>query len=122
VRCLRPEQVSALVSLYQAGATVNELGRHFGISRKTVSAHLQRAGVPRRYRLLDADAVAEASRLYQAGLSLARIAGHFKVSVGTVQTALRQSRGRNAGQPRACCASDEATSGRGVTLIVVVIL
>jgi len=88
---LTPDQAATVVERYQAGATVYELGRQFGISRKTVSAHLQRAGIPTRYRLLDGQAVAQATRLYLDGWSLARIASHFNVSPSTVHTALRQA-------------------------------
>jgi len=96
---LSADKAVELVDGYQAGAPVNELARQFGIHRETVSAHLRRAGVPRRYRILGEDAVADASRLYTDGWPLVRIAEHLDVSANTVHRALQKGGVPLAGLP-----------------------
>src|SRR5690625_2936384 len=44
-RALSDEQAAALVRLYQDGMTTRELGSKFGVSHRTVSDYLRRAGV-----------------------------------------------------------------------------
>lgn len=72
-------QVRELVSTYQAGSTLRELGKRFGISRQTVSTILQRKNVELRQRELGAEQVDELVRLYEAGWSMARIAERLQV-------------------------------------------
>lgn len=47
---LSPTQVGELVALYEAGATLVELGERFSIHRRTSAAHLIRRSVPIRRR------------------------------------------------------------------------
>jgi len=67
-----------------------DLAAVFGIDRRTVSAHLRRAGVRRRGSL-DDQQTAEAARLYEAGWSAARLAKRFGVSADSVLNTLRHS-------------------------------
>lgn len=47
-RQLDVEQTAELIAGYRAGATIYELGRRFGIDRRTVGTILKRNGVPTR--------------------------------------------------------------------------
>jgi lambda repressor-like predicted transcriptional regulator len=78
-----------LVAGYLEGRTIAALAEQFGVHKKTVSAHLQRAGVPRRYRLLGDAEVMEAVGLYATGWSLARLEARYEVQPNTVRRALR---------------------------------
>jgi hypothetical protein len=89
-RQLGADQVQELISGYQAGATVYELGDRFGIERRTVSSILHRHGVPMRRRGLSSDQVDDAIHLYNLGWSLARVGQHLGVDHTTVLTKLRQ--------------------------------
>ena len=88
---LEPAEVDRLVDQYRSGATVRELAAEFGVGRTTVSAHLERRGLPRRYNRLGGDALVEAGRLYRDGWSLARLGERYNVDAGTVRRALLKS-------------------------------
>lgn len=90
-RRLGPAEVDRLVDGYRAGSTVRQLSAEFGVSRATVSAHLERQGLPRRYNRLSGDALAEAGRLYGDGWSLARLGERYGLDAGTVRRALLKS-------------------------------
>ena len=79
-----------LVAGYQAGRTVYQLGREFGINRRTVSRHLHRHGVSMRRRGLSAEQIDEAVRLYEDGWSLARIGEQMGVDSTTVMHRLQE--------------------------------
>ena len=85
-RRLEPVKVSELVTAYQAGASVAELTKRYQIDRSTVMSHLDRAGIPRRWKKLQPVDVQEAKRLYASGLSLAKVAEHFGVYASTVHS------------------------------------
>ena len=51
---LRPEQVDALVEAYVAGSTYLQLAGQFGVSQRTVRAHLRRREVPKNVERSDA--------------------------------------------------------------------
>ncbi|MFQ6228279.1 hypothetical protein [Nocardia sp. NPDC002869] len=89
-RQLDAEEVSELITGYQAGATVYELADRFGIERRTVSGILHRRGVPMRRRGLSPDQADTAIHLYTLGWSLARVGKHLDVNHTTVLTALRR--------------------------------
>ena len=88
-RQLNEAEVRELTEGYQRGLGVNDLAARFGVNRKTVSAHLERQGVPRRYRLLSGDVLDDAVGLYEAGLSLVDVGARLSVSPNTVLNALR---------------------------------
>lgn len=90
-RRLEPAEVDRLVDQYRSGATVRELAAEFSVGRTTVSAHLERRGLPRRYNRLGGDALAEAGCLYGDGWSLAMLGERYGVDPGTVRRALRKS-------------------------------
>lgn len=89
-RQLRADEIQELITGYQAGATVYELGEQFNIERRTVSNILHRHGVPMRRRGLSAEQIDEAVRLYGQGWSLARIGRKMNVDPTTVLTKLRE--------------------------------
>jgi DNA-binding CsgD family transcriptional regulator len=47
-RRLSPAEVDDVARLYQGGATVSDLADRYNIHRNTVTAHLERSGIPRR--------------------------------------------------------------------------
>ncbi|WP_211351745.1 helix-turn-helix domain-containing protein [Haloactinospora alba] len=85
---IKSDQAREIVAAYEAGATVYELGRRFGIARQTVSKILKRHGAQMRRTGLSPDQIDEAARLYVLGWSLARIGRRMEVSPDTVRLRL----------------------------------
>lgn len=85
---LSPAQVDELVAMYQAGATLVEVGERFSVHRRTVAAHLVRRSVPIRRRGLDESHLAKAVDLYVSGLTLMEVGLRFGVSQQSVRRAL----------------------------------
>jgi hypothetical protein len=81
-------EVDELVAGYQSGSSVYELAKRHRIDRKTVSIILERQGVPRRYRLIEGEQLAEAIKAYKNDDSLATIGVQMGVSHYTVRRAL----------------------------------
>jgi hypothetical protein len=88
MRQLRPAEVDALVTAYEAGATVYDLAAQFGINRKTVGQHLRARGVDTKQPGLHPDDVPTAATLYRDGWSLTRLADKFGTSANTVRARL----------------------------------
>jgi DNA-binding CsgD family transcriptional regulator len=85
-RRLSSESSLELAAAYQAGATLLELADRFGIARKTVLAHLDRQGVPRRHLPgMSVDQVGIAAKLYESGMSLATVGKQLGFSPNTVR-------------------------------------
>ena len=83
-------QQEKVVTRYQAGETTKAIALSLSVTRQTVSAILDRHGVPRRYRLLGPTEVLEAKSLYeQQKLSVADIGAQLGVSTKTAYIALR---------------------------------
>jgi DNA-binding NarL/FixJ family response regulator len=88
-RRLTPDEVDELVRAYRDGATLKALTNRFGVCRTTVSAHLERRGVPRRQSVgLSPEQVMEAARLYESGLSFAAVGQQLGFAGNTVRTYL----------------------------------
>jgi hypothetical protein len=85
---LQEEQAQKLIAAYEAGATVYQLGRQFGIARQTVSKILHRHGVIMRMAGLTPSQIEEAARLYEGDWSLAQVGMHMEVSSDTVRLRL----------------------------------
>jgi hypothetical protein len=47
-RFLKSDEISELITLYKAGASVYTLGQRYGLHPTTVSNHLKRHGIARR--------------------------------------------------------------------------
>jgi len=90
-RRLRATEVTELISAYQTGATLRELADRYQVGGQTVSAILERAGIPWRYRRLSAADIENAAHLYRAGQSLAAIGHHFLVHPDTILHHLRRA-------------------------------
>jgi DNA-binding CsgD family transcriptional regulator len=86
---LTDSQRSEVVRRYEAGESANALAVEFGVDRRTLAAHLRRAGVEVRYRVIDRVDLVEAAKLYRSGRSLAAVAARFGFTAGTVLRALR---------------------------------
>ena len=74
---------------YEAGATLVELGRHYGVSNVTILYRMRKADIPRRppggsRKDLPKSEADELRRLYGAGATLADLARHFGVSESTI--------------------------------------
>lgn len=75
---------------YQAGRSMNDLARQYGVYRKTVLHALELGNIPIRHRGLSTDRVAEAAEQYRAGWSLARLGAKYGCTDKAVSHALRQ--------------------------------
>nr|WP_241832801.1 hypothetical protein [Amycolatopsis sp. CB00013] len=87
-RRLSEAEVADLIEGYLAGVPVAQLGRRFGIDRRTVSQILRRRGVSIRKRGLLPEQVDDAVWLYEEGWSLARIGTRFDTTADTVRARL----------------------------------
>ena len=74
---------------YLAGESAHALAPQFDIHVSTLVAHLRRAGIAVRHRVIDRIDIDEASRLYASGLSLSRVGAALGVSAGTVLNEFR---------------------------------
>ena len=90
-RRLRPAEIEKLVAAYHAGATIYELADQFRINRNTVSAILEREGIPRRNCPLSPEQVELAVKLYANGGSLETVGGRLGCSGSTVWHTFRKS-------------------------------
>ncbi|MFV2194770.1 helix-turn-helix domain-containing protein [Nocardiopsis sp. LOL_012] len=85
---LKEQEAQEVVAAYEAGATVYQLSRRFGIARQTVSKILKRHSAKMRRTGLTPEQIATAAYLYEGGLSLARIGERLAVSPDTVRLRL----------------------------------
>lgn len=85
---LSSAQVDELVTLYEQGLSLPQLGERFGVYHRTVAAHLVRRSVPMRRRGLTEEQMPEAVRLYEKGLTLMEVGLHFGVSQGAARRAV----------------------------------
>jgi transposase-like protein len=83
-------EIAEIGEQYQAGRSMNELARQYGVYRKTIVCALERGNIPLRYRGLSPERVAEAAELYRAGCSLARLGEKYGCTDKAVSHALRQ--------------------------------
>lgn len=92
-RKLTPEEVQKLVAQYEAGASIANLAREFGMHTQTVDAHLKRQGV-RKHGVfkLSPEQVDEVAKLYCDGWSTIEIAKEFGVATNTVSRGLVRAR------------------------------
>jgi hypothetical protein len=74
---------------YEAGATLVQLGRHYGVSSVTILYRMRKASIPRRpprasRKDLPKSEADELRRLYGTGAMLAELARHYGVSESTI--------------------------------------
>jgi DNA-directed RNA polymerase specialized sigma24 family protein len=87
-RRLSLESQAVVVSEYEAGATIQALAAEHRVYRTTVTAILQRAGVPLRRRGLSPHQAVEAVQLYSEGWSTAELGRRYGVDDMTVRRRL----------------------------------
>jgi predicted DNA-binding protein YlxM (UPF0122 family) len=88
---LTKTEFTDLLAGYEHGGAINELAARYRISRTTVMKHLDRAGVPRRWRKLETTDIDRAKVRYGTGLSLAEVAAAFEVYPSTIHAAFRKA-------------------------------
>jgi Mor family transcriptional regulator len=86
-RQLRTSEAIELARDYEAGASLKELASRYRIHQHTVSAILDRQGVPRRGKKLDRYRTA-VILAYEGGDSFATLAARYGVNPETVRRAL----------------------------------
>ena len=86
-RRLRGSEVDELAARYEAGSSLRAIAEAFGVHHRTVAAHLEQLGVPRRLnrRKMNAQDIIGASRRYEPGDSLATVAIADGVGPATVR-------------------------------------
>jgi lambda repressor-like predicted transcriptional regulator len=92
LRRLIADEIDELAGLYREGATIDALGRRYGVHRTTIIHHLDRQGVPRRrvVRKMTDSLVAQASKRYARGLSLVDVAAEYGVHERTLAREFRR--------------------------------
>lgn len=86
---LSPGEIDALVTAYQAGRSLAALGREFKLHKRTVHAHLIRAGVDLRpQQVLTPEQVVEVIELYQGGATLKQLGPQFGVANASIRNYL----------------------------------
>ena len=85
---LSPTETVSMAQAYLAGAEMRELADRFGVHPHTVSAALDRLGIPLRRQGLPDRALDEAVHLYRAGWSLAQLGRHYGCAHTAVRAAL----------------------------------
>lgn len=89
-RFLSPEDISDIVTRYEAGETTQRVGTRYGISKTRVATVLREQSVTIRRQGLTDEQAKEAVELYASGKSLAQIGARFGVSHTTVAAELRK--------------------------------
>ncbi|GAA4975366.1 hypothetical protein [Kineococcus glutinatus] len=91
-RLLRQDEITQVVTRYQAGATMVELARELDVHRGTIRACLVAQGVVLRSgSSFPTERLQEAVSLYEAGLSTARVAAELGLTQRVVWRALRDA-------------------------------
>ncbi len=92
-RRLNTTDIAKLAASYRAGQSLSNLAKQFRIHHRTVAAHLDHYGLPRRMnaRKFTNKDVDEAARRYRAGESLATVGIAFNVDAATVRRELHRA-------------------------------
>lgn len=75
--------------MYQVGNTINAVAREFKLHRTTVTAILDRHGVPVRAHYMTTQDVERARGLYESGLSLAEVGRRLGFDAAAIANRLR---------------------------------
>ena len=92
-RRLDEAEIDQLINAYRTGRSLADLAEALGIHRRTVAAHLEARGVPRRInmpKMTQAD-TRDADRRHRAGESLAAIARSLGVDPSTIRRSLKRT-------------------------------
>jgi DNA-binding NarL/FixJ family response regulator len=86
---LSEDEIQAVISGYQGGATVYKLAEQFNCNRNTISSHLKRNGIqPTIKKFTTQTEVDELISLYAKGLKIDEIAKQYNVGASTVRVML----------------------------------
>lgn len=88
-RFLNTQDITDIVTRYEAGETTQQVGARYGISKTRVATILREQGIAIRRQGLTDEQAREAAELYVSGRSLAWLAVHFGVSNTTIAAKLR---------------------------------
>ncbi|MEV6717292.1 hypothetical protein AB0M48_35275 [Lentzea sp. NPDC051208] len=91
LRKLKPAELDELVDRYQAGSSVYQLAKHYGIHRITIGRHLRSRGIDTTAPALTDEQAREAAQLYTDGWSCKKIAKHFGVGAETIRERLHEA-------------------------------
>ncbi|WP_428095387.1 helix-turn-helix domain-containing protein [Demequina sp.] len=89
-RHLSPEEQVEVVTMYQAGKTINAVARAFKLHRTTVTAILSRHGVKVRRRSMNPQEIDRACELYESGSPLAAVSAQLGFDAKTIADRLRE--------------------------------
>lgn len=89
-RFLTTQDITDIVARYEAGATTQQIGTRYGISKTRVAKLLRDQRVTIRRQGLTNEEVKEAAKLYAAGKSLAWLGTRLGVSHTTIAAELRK--------------------------------
>ncbi len=90
LRKLTPAELNELVERYQAGSSVYQLAKHYGIHRITIGKHLRSRGIDTTASALTQEQVRGAAQLYLDGWSCKKLATHLGVGAETVRERLHE--------------------------------
>ncbi|WP_167969190.1 helix-turn-helix domain-containing protein [Lentzea indica] len=90
LRKLKPHELDELVERYQAGSSVYQLAKHYGIHRITIGRLLRSRGIDTTAPALTEEQAREAARLYADGWSCKKIARHLGAGAETVRERLHE--------------------------------
>lgn len=85
------QEISEIVSRYQAGDSIPALCRDFGLSKGGVLQLLRDEGVEMRKQAITPEDAKQAARFYEDGLSVAEIVEQIGYSYSTVRKCLHAS-------------------------------
>jgi DNA-binding transcriptional ArsR family regulator len=85
---LSAAQVDELVTLYEQGLTLGQIGERLKVHYRTVAAHLTRRSVPPHTRGLAEEHTPKTVELYESGMTLLEVGRCFGVSQGAVRRAV----------------------------------
>ena len=90
---LSPAEIDAMVAAYEAGRSLAALSREFKLHKRTVHAHLVRAGVDLRpQQVLTSEQVAEVIKLYRSGATLKQLGPQYGVANASIRNYLLRAR------------------------------
>lgn len=91
-RAPSPSETEAIITAYESGLTLREVGALFGFDRGTISTAVQHAGLETRYHERTEVDLDQASQLHAQGLTITEVAERLGIGRTTLIRARRESR------------------------------
>lgn len=91
---LSEAEIDEMVMVYQAGSSLAQTAKQFGVHWYTVQQHLKRRGVPRRppaARKLTDEQAQEIKRMHELGVTCNDLALQYGVSIDTIRRELHRA-------------------------------